>query len=299
MDDERLPKRLFYGDVATGSRRQGGQIRRYKDTLKSSLKLLQINPTNWEEIALDRPTWRRTVKTGAAIYEANRIAAAKSKREARKSQLRPGIKCNIERLPRLQDVYGNKPSADPLQCGHAILQLPCAVEAIEAVTTHRHLSILHSVRPVQNSIAHYLDPKAIIDRPPTASLGTARGQFTSPPPSSPMICYPPPLQSPTANFPHTPSSNRTLYMSAASDTPSSCASMGGRRNMGSSSRTHGAKREALNWKQRCTTDPWTGILPQATPGNGDRLVTSACNQRHTVLFAPHSRISHETIMQSS
>nr|VZI08832.1 unnamed protein product [Spirometra erinaceieuropaei] len=29
MDDERLPKRLFYGDVATGSRRQGGQIRRY------------------------------------------------------------------------------------------------------------------------------------------------------------------------------------------------------------------------------------------------------------------------------
>nr|VZI50187.1 unnamed protein product [Spirometra erinaceieuropaei] len=28
MDDERLPKRLFYGDVATGSRRQGGQIRR-------------------------------------------------------------------------------------------------------------------------------------------------------------------------------------------------------------------------------------------------------------------------------
>nr|VZI27641.1 unnamed protein product [Spirometra erinaceieuropaei] len=88
MDDERLPKRLFYGDVATGSRRQGGQIRRYKDTLKSYLKRLQINPTNWEELAHDRPTWRRTVKTDAAIYEANRIAAAKVKREARKSQLR-------------------------------------------------------------------------------------------------------------------------------------------------------------------------------------------------------------------
>nr|VZI36609.1 unnamed protein product [Spirometra erinaceieuropaei] len=89
MDDERLPKRLFYGDVSTGSRRQGGQIRRYKDTLKSSMKRLQINPTNWEELARDRPTWRRTVKTGAAIHEANRIAAAKAKREARKSQLRP------------------------------------------------------------------------------------------------------------------------------------------------------------------------------------------------------------------
>ncbi|BHF85712.1 hypothetical protein SprV_1002888400 [Sparganum proliferum] len=79
----------LHGDVATGSRRQGGQIRRYKDTLKSSLKRLQINPTNWNELALDRPTWRRTLKTGAAIYEANRIAAAKVKRKARKSQIRP------------------------------------------------------------------------------------------------------------------------------------------------------------------------------------------------------------------
>nr|VZI37926.1 unnamed protein product [Spirometra erinaceieuropaei] len=81
MDDERLPKRLFYGDVSTGSRRQEGQIRRYKDTLKSSLKRL------------------RTVKTGAAIYEANRIAAAKAKREARKSQLRPVSNAAAQPLP--------------------------------------------------------------------------------------------------------------------------------------------------------------------------------------------------------
>nr|VZI29223.1 unnamed protein product [Spirometra erinaceieuropaei] len=99
MDDERLPKRLFYGDVATGSSRQGGQIRRYKDTLKSSLKRLQINTANWEELALDRPTWRRTAKMGAAIYEANRIAAAKAKREVRKSQLRPVRNASAQLLP--------------------------------------------------------------------------------------------------------------------------------------------------------------------------------------------------------
>ncbi|BHF64279.1 hypothetical protein SprV_0200728100 [Sparganum proliferum] len=99
MDNERLPKRLFYGDVATGSRRQEGQIRRYKDTLNSSMKRLQINPTNWEELALDRPTWRRTVKTGTAIYEANRIAAAKVKREARKSQVRPVRNADAQPLP--------------------------------------------------------------------------------------------------------------------------------------------------------------------------------------------------------
>ncbi|BHF59279.1 hypothetical protein SprV_0100223600 [Sparganum proliferum] len=55
MDGERLPKRLFCGDVATGSRRQGGQIRRYKDTLESSLKRLQIDLANWEDLAR-RPT---------------------------------------------------------------------------------------------------------------------------------------------------------------------------------------------------------------------------------------------------
>ncbi|VDL87904.1 unnamed protein product [Schistocephalus solidus] len=85
MDDERIPKRLFYGDVATGARRQGGKIRRYKDTLKKSLKQLHINPVTWEDRAQDRPAWRRSVKTGSAIYEANRIAATKAKRATRKS----------------------------------------------------------------------------------------------------------------------------------------------------------------------------------------------------------------------
>ncbi|BHF77959.1 hypothetical protein SprV_0602106900 [Sparganum proliferum] len=107
MDDERLPKRLFYGDVATSSRRQGRPIRRYKDTLKSSLKRLQINPTNWEELALDRPIWRRTVKTGAAIDEANRIAAAKVKREARKSQVRPVHTRTHNRSQHVLDANGH------------------------------------------------------------------------------------------------------------------------------------------------------------------------------------------------
>ncbi|BHF76174.1 hypothetical protein SprV_0501927200 [Sparganum proliferum] len=49
-DDERLPKQPFYGGAATGSHRQGGQIRRYKDTLKSSLKRPHMNPTNLEDI---------------------------------------------------------------------------------------------------------------------------------------------------------------------------------------------------------------------------------------------------------
>ncbi|VDM03736.1 unnamed protein product [Schistocephalus solidus] len=50
MDDERLPKRLFYGDVTTGARQQGGQNRRYKDTLKKSMKQMQINPATSSRI---------------------------------------------------------------------------------------------------------------------------------------------------------------------------------------------------------------------------------------------------------
>ncbi|BHF62263.1 hypothetical protein SprV_0200524400 [Sparganum proliferum] len=69
-------ERLFYGDVATGSHRQGNQVRRYKDTLRTSLKHLQINVTNWEDLALDRLAWRRT---GAASYEASHVVAAKAK----------------------------------------------------------------------------------------------------------------------------------------------------------------------------------------------------------------------------
>ncbi|VDM02009.1 unnamed protein product [Schistocephalus solidus] len=68
-----------------GSRRQGGKKRRFKETLKKSLKQLQINPATWEDLVQDRPAWRSSVKTSSAIYEANRIAAAKVKRAARKS----------------------------------------------------------------------------------------------------------------------------------------------------------------------------------------------------------------------
>nr|VZI30760.1 unnamed protein product [Spirometra erinaceieuropaei] len=149
MDDERLPKRLFYGDVATGSRRQGGQIRRYKDTLKSSLKCLQINPTNWEELALDRPTWRRTVKTGAAIYEAYRIAAAKAKREARKSQLRPVSNAAAQPLPTDEDQDYTCPHCDRTftshigLVGHLRIHRTETGEQVREAPTYTHRTRLH------------------------------------------------------------------------------------------------------------------------------------------------------------
>ncbi|VDL89655.1 unnamed protein product [Schistocephalus solidus] len=99
MDEERLPKRLFYGDVTNCVRRQGGQKRSDKGTLEKSLKQMKINQTTWEDLAQNRPAWRRSVKTGSAIYEANRIAAARAKRAARKSPATRTNTVNAEALP--------------------------------------------------------------------------------------------------------------------------------------------------------------------------------------------------------
>ncbi|BHF60852.1 hypothetical protein SprV_0100382100 [Sparganum proliferum] len=166
MDDERLSKLLFYGDVATGSRRQGRPIRRYKDTLKSSLKRLQINPTNWEELALDRPTWRRTVKAGAAVYEANRIAAAKVKREARKSQDRIGlvghlrINCASRTAPTIVPPSATSSSSlQPTNSGSSSEPpLPSFSSSSTAPTTAS-----------QAAVSHITNPDTTSDTTPTAS----------------------------------------------------------------------------------------------------------------------------------
>ncbi|BHF71341.1 hypothetical protein SprV_0401439800 [Sparganum proliferum] len=130
MDDERLPKRLFYGDVATGSCCQGGQIRRYKDTLESSMKRLQINPATWEDLARDRPTDRPTVKRDAAIYEATCIAAANTKREARESQLRLALTANAQSPPMSNS---NRPP-EPTLPSSSFFATPTA--AVVASATH-------------------------------------------------------------------------------------------------------------------------------------------------------------------
>ena len=54
MPDERLPKKVLYGELYEEKRSQGGQKKRYKDTLKASLKDLNIPTDSWEQAAQDR-----------------------------------------------------------------------------------------------------------------------------------------------------------------------------------------------------------------------------------------------------
>ena len=90
MPDAQLPKQMFYGQLKDGKRRQGGQMKRYKDLLKANLKKCDINTSTWETVAKDRPVWRRIIAQGSATFEAKRCADLAEKRSRRKErQQRP------------------------------------------------------------------------------------------------------------------------------------------------------------------------------------------------------------------
>ena len=86
MPDERLPKKILYGELQVGKRSHSGKKKRYKDTLKASLKDFNIPREAWEQIAQDRTKWRGLIKRGAGEYEAKRISEAEQKRAQRKAR---------------------------------------------------------------------------------------------------------------------------------------------------------------------------------------------------------------------
>ena len=58
MDNTRIPKQVFYGQLHHGFRHPGGQYKRYKDCLKSTLTQCSITPSELETLAMDRTGWR-------------------------------------------------------------------------------------------------------------------------------------------------------------------------------------------------------------------------------------------------
>ena len=50
MPEERLPKKIFYGELAVGKRSQGGQKKRYKYTLKATMNNFAIDHEIWESV---------------------------------------------------------------------------------------------------------------------------------------------------------------------------------------------------------------------------------------------------------
>ena len=60
--------------------------KRYKDTLKASLKDFNIPTESWEQATQDRTKWRCLINKGASQFEAKRICEAERKRKERKAR---------------------------------------------------------------------------------------------------------------------------------------------------------------------------------------------------------------------
>ena len=78
MPEKRLrKKKKKQQQLEMGKRSHGGQKKRYKDTLKASLKDFNIPAESWKRIAQDR---------GASEYDAKRISEAEQKHAQRKAR---------------------------------------------------------------------------------------------------------------------------------------------------------------------------------------------------------------------
>ena len=86
LDDSRLPKKIFCGELTHGTRRQGGPRRRYKDCLKDALRTCNIPLVGWEAQTADRCVWRQCILKGTKKFEADRLASLDKKRQARKER---------------------------------------------------------------------------------------------------------------------------------------------------------------------------------------------------------------------
>ena len=86
MGDDRLPKQILYSQIKNSKRLPGGQLLRYKDNLKTTLKKCHINLTSWEELSVDRALWRKSIQEGVKTFETERISHLDKKRQYRKQR---------------------------------------------------------------------------------------------------------------------------------------------------------------------------------------------------------------------
>ena len=54
MEDNRLPKQMMFGELASGKRKQGRPLEGFKDCVKASISRAEINPKELEPRAHDR-----------------------------------------------------------------------------------------------------------------------------------------------------------------------------------------------------------------------------------------------------
>ena len=86
MPGNRLPRRLLYSELSYGRRSVGGQKKRFKDHIKTSLSKCGIPFDRLEELAGERKEWRAVYDRGLATFEQQHIDVAVAKRARRHQQ---------------------------------------------------------------------------------------------------------------------------------------------------------------------------------------------------------------------
>ncbi len=92
MPEERLPRKILYGQLHQARRNAGGPKKRLKDHLKNTLKSCGIEPTRLEDLASERDVWRSQCWQGVLALEEKRTQHHHEKRQrrhARMAQPRP------------------------------------------------------------------------------------------------------------------------------------------------------------------------------------------------------------------
>ena len=87
MEDSRMPKAVFFGELREGKRKCGAPKKRYKDQLKNQLSLTEIPLHLWQQKANSRENWRKVVGSASRRFKCSRRDAAEGKRKKRKERM--------------------------------------------------------------------------------------------------------------------------------------------------------------------------------------------------------------------
>ena len=86
MEDTRIPKRLMYGELATGAWPQGRPFLRFRDTLKRDVKAIGLDTDTWHTLAIERDSWKQEVKDGLNYFQEKQFEQWDVKRTRRKAR---------------------------------------------------------------------------------------------------------------------------------------------------------------------------------------------------------------------
>ena len=83
MHDNRLPRRLLYGELTVGQRSVGRPKKRFIDHIKANLLNCNIKPSDLEALASDRDIWKTVCDTGLRRFVNGWITTSEERRAAR------------------------------------------------------------------------------------------------------------------------------------------------------------------------------------------------------------------------